>query len=233
LRYKIQSLLLLTAMTSISHAALINGTLNIAGDVRVTATEIDFLPPVGGGNGQFQVTNTQTGSFVPLAGTTGTATDLDIAVQPVGTTFPAIDFLTFAANPSLVFHLTFIAPGVYSAPQCAPPPAAGDVCTPPGSPFNLSNTSATSSTASFRVAGYVTDGSSSSPSNFTGTYTTQFDDKSLESVLATLGSAGEVRASYSANFTVTPIPEPGTVSLAALAGLMFAGGSLLRRKLQA
>lgn len=225
-------LLLVTMLASVSQAALINGTLNITGDVRVTGTEIDFLP-VGGGDGQFAVTNTQTGSFVPLANTTGTATDLDITVQPVGVAFPELDFLTFAAQPGLIFRLNFIEPGVFGAAGCLPPPAAGQTCTPPGSPFNLINVGLNASTASFRVRGTVTDGSMSPISTFTGTYTTQFDNQNLQSVLATLNSAGEVRASYSANFTVTAIPEPGTISLAVVAGLMFVGGGLLRRKLQA
>ena len=233
MRYKIQSLILLTAMATTSHAALISGTIDLTGldTVRVTGTSIDF------GNGAvLAVASTDTSLVAP--GDTGTIQNLSNApgAQPVDTPFSLPNFLTIG---SLTFNLTFIPSGTSGSAACLAPEAAGQQCTPPGSPFNLSNTTSNTSTASFNVRGTVSDGSASNPSNFEGIFTTQFTSAktatggSYQDILAQLNAAGFVDASYSATFSFTAVPEPGTISMAAIAGLMLLGGSFLRRKLQA
>lgn len=211
-------------------AAPIFGTLNITGSVAVGATTIDWYP-LGTGVGTFAVEPTSTGTFAPLGGTTGTAKDLDVTVQPVGSPFTLMNFLTFSANPALHFDLMFIDPGVYSAVDCGAPAAPGQTCTPlmppPKSPFNLANTNA-GSTASFVVRGQVSDGTGAA-SNFVGTYTTQFTGLSYQDLLGTISRGGTVNTSYSANFVVTAIPEPATWTFMMIAGGLI-GVSRLRRR---
>jgi hypothetical protein len=232
LRYKIQSLVLLAAMATTSHAALISGTIDIAGldNVRVTGNMIDFL-----GDQAVIVTSSDVGS-VP-SGSFGVIQDLTNSPgqQPVDTPFVLPNFLTIGG---LNFTLTFIPSGTSGSAACGAPEAAGQQCTPPGSPFNLSNTTANTSTASFNVRGTVSDATGPA-SDFVGIFSTQFTPLktptggSYQDILAELGTAGFVDASYSASFSFTAVPEPGTISMAAIAGLMLLGGSFLRRKLQA
>jgi hypothetical protein len=211
-----------------SHAAIILGTLNIDGAVRVDLDDIDFLP-IATGTGTFSVSaaGTLTGSFVPLALTSGTSIDLNSAVHPVGVALSLPNFMVFASAPGLHFDTAFINPGVFSSAACGLPAAPGQVCTPfPTSPFNLSNTSS-GSTASFAMSGTVSDGSASPASNFTGIFTTQFSGQSYQDVLAIILGGASVTNSYSANFVVA-IPEPGTVSLA-LGGILLLIGVARRR----
>jgi PEP-CTERM motif-containing protein len=212
------------------------GELNITGSVGVSATVIDWLPS-GTGVGTFSVDPfTQLGDFVPLAGTAGASRDLTSATDPVGVAFnpgpvftvPA--FLTFAADPTILFHLQYIFPGVFTSADCFAAPAAGQTCTPVvpgGSPFNLSNTTATSSTATFQVKGVIQHGTDFS--DFVGTYSTQFVSLNYQQVLSTILSGGTVNATYSANFIASVVPEPSTIWL--MVGSIGALGLLRRKRL--
>lgn len=218
---------ILTLVATTASALPVTGELNITGSVGVSATLIDWLP-TGTGVGTFAVDAfTQTGDFVPLAGTIGSSRDLTSATDPVGVaynpgpvfTVPA--FLTFAFDPTILFHLQFIFPGVYTSASCFLAPAAGQTCTPfAGSPFNLSNTTASSSTATFQVGGVIQHGADFS--DFTGTYSTQFVSLNLQQVLGTILSGGTVNATYSANLVASAaggggggavVPEPSTIGL--------------------
>ncbi len=205
------------------------GTLNITGSVAVGATTIDWFP-LGGGTGTFKVEPTSTGSFAPLADTSGTAKDLDVITEPVGSPFSLMDFLTFSAMPSWHFDLMYIDPGVFGSADCAAAPAAGQTCTPlappPKSPFNLANT-VSGSTASFVVRGTAYDDMGGPVSMFTGIYTTQFATP-YQSLLQTVARGGTVQTSYSATYTFTTVPEPATWSLV-ISGLLFAAGAQIRR----
>jgi len=196
-------------------ASPISGTVNINGSVGVTGSLIDFQLPIGGPNGAFIVGDTgNTGSFAGLAGTTGSILDLNVAAQPVGSSFLLPGFITFAAMPNIRFDLTSIAAGTFPGTQCAAAPAAGQICTPAGSPFNLSNSSATSSTENFSVSGNVVNRETGELSTFTGIFTTQFPNQSFQDLLSVLSAGGTVNSTYSASFsaTVTPagVPEPST-----------------------
>jgi hypothetical protein len=192
-------LAVLTVFPAFAGAPTITGKLSIRGTLRLTGsapTIVDFLP-AGGGSGTFLVDPfTQTGSFVPFAGTTGSVKDLSSASGSVTLT----NFLTLAANPSTSFTLTSVDAGIFGAAPCAAPPATGQTCTLPGNAFNLMNTGV-GSTLSFTLRGNALNGPSTSP--FVGTVTTQFSGLPYQSVLATLATGGSVDAAYSADFNVT------------------------------
>jgi hypothetical protein len=201
--------------------------------VAVTATMIDFLP-VGTGTGVFGIDPfTQTGSFLPLAGTTGTIKDLNLASQPVGTPFTLTDWMVFTANPNISFTLQSLPAGVFTPAGCVGAPAAGQNCTPPGSPFNLTNTSTTSSVVSFKTDGLVRNVATGELSTFDGTFSTQFTNQNLQQLLATISGGGSVAATYSANFIVSPtapIPEPATITLTLAGGILVLAGTLRKRR---
>lgn len=197
---------------------------------------IDFLP-TGTGVGTFGVDPfTQSGSFTTVAGTAGTIKDLNLAVQPVGVPFTLTDWMVFAANPNITFTLQLIPAGVFTSAGCSGPAMAGQNCTPVvpgGSPFNLTNTSATSSVVSFKTDGTVTNRATSEVSNFDGTFSTQFTNQNLQQLLATVGGGGSVQATYSANFILTSgttgVPEPATITLS-IAGVIFILAGTLRKR---
>jgi hypothetical protein len=215
------------------HAVPITGILNTTGSVAVSSTTIDFLP-AGTGTGDFGVDPfTQTGSFSGLAGTSGTIKDLNILAQPVGSPFVLTDWLRLTAAPTISFTLTSLPVGVFTAAGCAGPAAAGQNCTPPGSPFNLTNTSATSSVVSFKTGGLVLNTATSQVSNFDGTFSTQFTNQNLQQLLATINGGGSVSATYSANFIVSSpegVPEPATITFM-LGGLgLIVVGAVRKRR---
>src|SRR5438105_2960096 len=146
-----------------AQAVPITGHLNIDGGgfglgVTITPNTIDWDPRGPGGN--FGVVNGD-GSFAgPYLNPSGNVKDLVNAPgqQPVGTPFFLPDFMTFndPAHSYIHFDLRFIPFGTEPSADCFNPvAAAGQHCTPPGSPFDLTNTSATSSTASLNLSGTV------------------------------------------------------------------------------
>src|SRR5262249_10150282 len=135
------------------------------------------------------------GTFLPLVGTTGVMRDLNLAFQPVGAAFPLAgpntllpgegivlaSFISFDANPDIVFDLNFIAPGSFTAGSCLAAPAPGQTCTPLGSPFSFTNVAGgtpgdVDSTFSLSVGGFVRRISTGELTQFTGIYTTQNND---------------------------------------------------------
>lgn len=227
------SLLILPALPLA--AAPLSGSLNISGSWRISQDAIDFFPPDGGPDGVFFVEPASSGDFAAIADTQGTAKDLDSspAGQPVGSEFLLDSFLLFDAQPGWRFDLTFIQPGVFSSADCATVPAAGgQICTPafppPKSPFNLINASANSSSATFNVRGFAYN-AANEKSIFVGTYTTQFENRSYQSLLNDIVAGIPVEKSYSASFTLTPIPEPGTLSIMLIGTGLLALGTLARR----
>jgi hypothetical protein len=233
--FKVAVLTSLFVITAVSgNAAPIQGVLNIFGSVTVGQTTVDWTPPVGGPDGSFLVGLGNSGDFTaapPLS--SGTELDLDSTVTPANTVINVPGYLTLAAMPNVVFDLNFIFGGVFGPGQCFAAPAVGQNCTPPFpppiSPLNLTNTQ-TGSTASFSVKGIVTNTNTGEESNFTGVYTAQFNIP-YQTLLNTVIGGGTVDATYSGTFTVTPIPEPGTESLA-IGTLLVLAGFGFRRKIR-
>lgn len=210
--------------------AVVSGTLNITGDVTFGATSADFLPAAGG-SGQFRLGSIETGSFAPLANTTGQIKDLDLTATPAGTAFSLLSFATFDANPNIRLDLTFIEPGVFSSALIAAPPAAGQTATPPAdvlgpgpSPLNLINIGASSSVVAFAARGVATDILTGETSPFVASLSTQFPDMPYQQLVAIAAAGGTVSGSYSA--TISVVPEPAAIGL--LVGAV--GMAALRRR---
>jgi hypothetical protein len=187
------------------------GQFDLVGTVRFDSDEMDWSP-AGGGTGTAAVIAPVSGAFVGLDGTSAIAKDLDLDVQTPGVPFLLTDFLTFAAAPTLSLDLTGIELGQFCSALCSAAPAAGQICTPAGSPFNFVNLpsgSGLSSILSFAMSGTASDGVSDGP--FTAVYTAQFVGLPYQSVLATIVGGGSLTTSYSASFEV--VPEPGTLLL--------------------
>ena len=202
-------------MAGSAAAAPLSGRVTAVGAVAFSSTGIDFLPS-GGGTGSFLVGDSATlsGDFVALAGTSGSFSDL-------GASLPAT-FATFAANPDIVFTITSLDPGIFSSAACGAAPAAGQTCSPVGSPFDLLNTGA-GSTLTFTIHGTAKRISTGAVSTLVGVFTTQFSGSSYQSILSTVGAGGSVTAEYSAEFDVTTtVPTLTTQASAAT----VVGGSI-------
>lgn len=226
----------LVALPGSAAAAPISGTFDIVGlaNVRVGSSWIDWGAPfntpdldcIPGPNvGSCAINGSTTGSifftagdgsFTGIDGSLGTLLDLEDDFAPTNTAISVDDFLTMAFLPGYDFTLTFIPLGTGSAAGCTNTP--GDVCTPPGSPFTITNGPDGSSSVLLNVRGTVTDGSGDT-STWIGRFTTQLDMTALEALTA-IATNGFVSASQSAGFNVSFVPEPATL-------LTFGAGTAL------
>ncbi len=206
--------------------------LSTTGSVEVTSGSIAFYP-LGGTSGQYNIGPPDTGIFAGLAGTGGTILNITNAAEPINTMVNVPDFMTFNGASNLSFTLTELLGGTFGACP-APPPVAGQTCTPPGTPYNLTNLTPTSSSAAFTVNGYVVDTKNPGVQTpFFGIFTTQFANESLQSVVSAIETGGTVDATYSAQFITSPVtgtPEPGTMFSLLAGGLLLVGiGSFGKR----
>src|SRR5690606_1726489 len=134
-------------------------------------------------------------------------------------------WLTLAAMPNLNFTLEFIAPGVFNSVQCFDAPANQQTCTPPPfdadgpggdpaiiSPYNLTNSTnqagGVNSTASFVVLCLVLDTNTGELAAFREIVNATFQDTPYQQLLTEVLAGGTVTAPFSAQITVTAIPEP-------------------------
>jgi hypothetical protein len=212
-------------------ANTILGTLNTTGTAQIQLKRISFVNHVLSINGPG---STQTGGWVAFAGTQATINDISNPPDSVGSVNEP-NFITFAFAPNISFYFQFLFSGIDGAAGCTVSPAqAGQVCTPnqPNqSPFNLENTSATSSAGSFRISGIEVDSATNTSAPFVGTFTTPFATQSFQDLLAVVAVPnGTVTTSFAAQFNVTsPVPEPGTVSESLIGLGLVAFGTLASR----
>lgn len=210
--------------------ATVIGHLDVAncsgGGVTVTATSIDWVPPVDGTTGcvitGVNTSVTYSGGTLG-SGATGTITDLGPS-NPL----PVTDFLTFSTAPGLHFDLTTLGPGP-SNTSCTGVlnPNAASCAVFPGSPFILQST-ATGTSVTLSASGVARD-SSATISNWIGAFTTQIAGITPAQIQATILSGGSVTSTFSGDFAITVVPEPSTLGSMALGALLVAG-SLIRRR---
>lgn len=209
------------ASPTVGQAALLLGTLNFSSgsdNVTIATDMINFGTP----SGTFTVTPSS-GGFSALNGTTGLITNIDNPPYVVNVVTATPDFVTFDVAPNISITLLELFGGTNSSVQCgATPPAPGQSCTPPNSPYNLGNVQGGGSTASFVVLGNEVDSLTHTSVSIVGTFTAQFGIP-FQTLLADVTAPnGSISTSYSATFT-TQAPEPGTAATLALGAFGLAG----------
>ncbi|MDE3168100.1 MAG: PEP-CTERM sorting domain-containing protein, partial [Acidobacteriota bacterium] len=191
------------------------GTMNLAncggGGVTVTATQIIWSPAGTAPDTGCIITGlgtniTWAGPTIG-AGVTGNIMDLTAGILPVD---HFIDLPAPPTSPSLDFVLTGIGPGS-SNTNCAAATAPGSTCSVfAGSPFILTFDGVGTTTVGLSTRGTVTD--SIGTTNWLGGFSTQFNltPAQIQGLFAT---AGQISSTYSAQFTLTAVPEPVTTGL--------------------
>ncbi len=214
-------------------AAPIGGSFTGTGWATVSFTNLNFCPngvePNGANQGNacgFGTGNIDlgggSGSFAGVTGDANTIDSLNNIIAPIGgvVSIPNwLEFIPAQGAPPISLTLTSVLAGTFSAAACGDAPAPGQVCTPPGSAFNLSNSDANNSTASFRIVGQAVNGVAGDTSPFVAIFTSQFNVpyQQLLAALAANQGTGNYSSSYSVSVTATAVPEPVTFSLVGVA----------------
>jgi hypothetical protein len=218
-----------------ARADVITGVLNFTGEANISSSVGTPGSIVFTGN-TFTV-QPSTDGFAPLAGDTGII--LPITNPPDAVDIPLTDtFMTLpaAGADGITFTITDLFAGIDGETECADPVAtAGQVCTPAPpisadvSPFNLQNTSATSSSASFNLIGYETDIATGDTEAFSGSFSDPAVDMSYQAILGEIEGGGTFTTPFSAQIVVDSTPEPNSL-VELMMGIGLVGIGLVYRK---
>lgn len=225
------SIICLIGLAAPMWATSVTGGASISGSVTVTGTTITFMPTFSTQGGAAA----QTGSF---SGLTGGVYNTPTLSQTA--TLPIVNFISFNQGVAVPidFDLQQIMPGFGTLANCASN-TIGAACTPTGSPFTLIQTALGANpevAVTLSLSGIAYTGSSASGSSNAGAiYTTQLtmppeDCNTVTTCLSLLSGGGSLEANYSANFTTSSIPEPGSMLLMG-AGL-FGVGLFSKRRIR-
>jgi hypothetical protein len=212
--------------------ATVVGNLNTGGNgtVTVTATAITFTENDSSGGS----TEVATGTTLTYAGgpalAVGQPIDINMGAPITAATLAAGVPVTFPDEPSLSITLDSFGPG--SSTPCSSAITVGESCSPELSmspvilsPIILTET-ATGTSAALAVAGTATDGSG--VSDVSGNFSATITGKTPEE----LSSLPSFTTTSSGTFVITAtsaVPEPRSISLVLLAGLLM-GVVVMRRK---
>jgi hypothetical protein len=205
------------------------GTLNIAncsgGGVTVSSTAITWSP--AGTLPGTGCVDTGAGTNVAFTGgplLPGVAGNIKNLVT--GGPSPVDQFMTFpAVSPLLDFMLVALGPGVANT-NCTGLAMGGTCSVSAGSPFVLTNLGNNVTAIGLHANGTVSDATGSS--NWFGAFTTQLN-LDAATIQTEINRGDSIASTHSAQFTVSSVPEPGTLSMLMLgAGLLGVG--LKRRK---
>lgn len=233
-------ILTLAMLTGSAHASILNGTLNFGGNSTISAAAggsigFDSLPAPNASH-TFNL-NTSFGDFASDTGTGNETVTLSAANEPVNVVLatPIANFLTFTNNPNLSFTLTEVLGGVFGTSGCPDPgnpgapgntPAPGQVCSPPGTPFNLSNGQGSSS-AFFDVLGYFVTANDGVHTPAKGEFSASFASSFYQTLLSEIQSSPQV-IPYGAQFVT--VPEPAYGWMTGGLGAMLLGFGAARRR---
>jgi hypothetical protein len=214
----------LAALPKPADAAIISGTLDIAGAVRITAeangsTTIDWQNPV-------DVQGTSTGSFLGIGGT-DTMIDLNSAVFPTSGFPPLNQFQTLSARPTFDFVLQ----DIQSCAELGPFVTCAAGATSAFGFAQVGTGASASTTVTLLMTGIVFDTLTPTLiSTWVGTFTAQFSGQTIAGLLADFAANGFIDTSFSASkVTVfSPVPEPTIMALFGTA--LIAGGLRARRR---
>ncbi|MBI4903068.1 MAG: hypothetical protein HY820_05495 [Acidobacteria bacterium] len=196
----------------------------------MTATSIVWTP-----NGTIPNTGCFiTGGSTNLAysgGVVGAGVSGDIRNLTAGDPFPILDFMSIPAHVPgpvvLSFDLSALGPGVANT-NCAGL-LVGETCSPfAGSPFVLQLLAGNQTGVTLTAAGTVLD--AGVLSNWIGSYHTTLSTQTPGQVQAIIGAGGSVASTYGGDFTLTVIPELGSVSMTLLGLSLVALGRYRRWK---